>query len=83
MLPTWKSGDLRTCNHGNLEIWISTNLQTWKINAPQPGGPQGAGGYSRVVYVGQYTYPAGVIKNGNEKGVYIRWPLVGHQAVEH
>ena len=34
-----------TSNHGNLEIWRSTNLQAWKINPSQPGGPQGASGY--------------------------------------
>ena len=45
IVPIWKSGDLGTYNHGNLEIWRSTNLQVWKINASQPGGPQGAGGY--------------------------------------
>ena len=45
IVPIWKSGDLGTYNHGNLEIWRSTNLQALKINAPQPGGPQGAGGY--------------------------------------
>ena len=45
IVPIWKSEDLGTYNHGNLEIWRSTNLQALKINASQPGGPQGAGGF--------------------------------------
>ena len=44
IVPIWKSEDLGTYNHGNLEIWSSTKLQAWKINPSQPGGPHGAGG---------------------------------------
>ena len=30
IVPIWKSEDLGTYNHGNLEIWRSTNLQALK-----------------------------------------------------
>ena len=52
MLPFYQSGNLETYEPTTMETLKSgdlQNLQAWKINASQPGGPQGAGGYDNII----------------------------------
>ena len=51
ILPCYQPGNLETYEPTTMETWRSGYLRTYKLgnDLSQPGGPQGAGGYSPVI----------------------------------